>query len=140
MIDYKKYKSLKKSVESLSIKYDMFLSNRQYKNTHFKTEDEYLIIQKNLSSEIEMEEANVKNLLKEWITINFENFQFIAYDSRFICINKNYHRIGKILLKNINDENQIKNIKQKFNDDTDFEIMIERYEDLPEEVQKKFTF
>lgn len=137
--DPKKLKYLKKSIDSLSIKYDMFFSNRMYKNVHFKTTEEYELIQKNLSTEIEMEETNVKNFLKEWVEKNFKNIEFIAYDSRFICINKSTHRIGKILLKNISDENESSLIKKRFNDDTDFEVVIDLFEELPEEVKKKFT-
>lgn len=137
--DPKKINHLKKSLESLTIKYDMFFSNRQYKNVHFKSEDEYTIIQKNLSTEIEVEEKNVKDLLKTWFEKNFDNIKFIAYDSRFICMNMYTHRIGKVLLKNAVDLNLQKSIKKKFNDDTDYEMIIESFEDLPEEVQKKFT-
>ena len=139
MFDYRKIKNLKKSIESLSIKYEMFFSNRTYKNTHFKSEEEYLVIQKSLSTEIEVEETNVKNFLKEWFKINFENVHFLAFDSRFICITKFIHRIGKVLLKDATDENVKKAIKKCFNDDTDFEMIIECVEDLPEELQKKFT-
>ena len=139
MFDSKKTKNLKKSIESLSIKYDMFFSNRLYKNTHFKTEDEYIVIQKNLSTEIEVEEKNVKNYLIEWFKLNFEKVDFIAYDSRFICINKMTHRIGKVLLRNAKEENFKKSIKTKFNDDTDLEMIIECIEDMPEDIQKKFT-
>lgn len=140
MIDQTKLKHLKKFVDSLNIKYDMFFSNRLYKNVHFKNEDEYSVIQKNLSTEIEVSEKDVGKILKEWFTQNFENVIFIAYDSRFICINSKTKRIGKILLKNSGDENFHKNIKQKFNGDTNFEIIIESFEDLPESIQKKFTF
>ena len=140
MINIKKIKQLKNSAESLAVKYDMFYSNRMYKNTHFKTEDEYIIIQKNLSTEIEIEENNVKNILSEWFKINCENIKFLAFDSRFICINKDHHRIGKVLVKGCNDESVVKNLTETFNNDTDFTIIIEKYEDLPEELQKKFTF
>lgn len=140
MFDLTKIKHLKKYIDSLSIKYDMFCSNRQYKNVHFKSEDEYLVIQKSLSTEIEMLEKEITNFLKEWISQNFENVEFVAYDSRFICINSRIHRIGKILLKNIEDANLQRNIKETFNNDTDFDIMIESFEELPEDIKKKFTF
>ena len=118
----------------------MFLLNRRYKKEHFKTDKEYSIIQKNLSSEIESVENEVKNIIKEWLTINFENVIFIAYDSRFICITENIKRVGKVLIKNANDKNLQKRIEEMFQKDTEFGIIIEAYEDLPEEVQKKFTF
>ena len=140
MFDQLKNKHLKKYIDSLTIKYDMFFSNRQYKNTHFKSNDEYLVIQKSLSTEIEILEKDITNLLKEWFSQNFENIIFIAYDSRFICINSRIHRVGKVLLKNIGDENLQRKIKETFNNDTDFDIIIESFEDLPEEIKKKFTF
>ena len=140
MFDLIKIKHLKKYIDSLSIKYDMFYSNREYKNVHFKSEDEYILIQKNLSTEIEITEKDITKIIKEWFYQNFEKVEFIAYDSRFICISPKTHRIGKVLLKNVIDENFRKNIKQKFNDDTNFDIIIESFEDLPEELQKKFTF
>ena len=140
MIEKHKSKFLKKTCDSLIIKYNMFFLNRQYKKEHFKTDKEYSIIQKNLSSEIESVENEVKNIIKEWLTINFENVIFIAYDSRFICITENIKRIGKVLIKNANNKNLQKRIEEMFQKDTEFEIIIEAYEDLPEEVQKKFTF
>lgn len=139
MFENRKIKNLKRSIESLAIKYDMYLLNRQYKNTHFKTEDEYNLIQKNLSTEIEAEERNTKNLLKEWFNENFENVKFIAYDSRFICITKEIHKIGKVLLKNSGDDKFHENINKKFNCDTDFDMIIETFEELPKEIQEKFT-
>lgn len=138
-VDQKKLKYFKRSIESLLIKYDMFFSNKQYKNVHFKSEKEYETIQKNLSSEIEMEETNAKNFLKEWIEQNFKNIKFIAYDSRFICINKLNHRIGRILLKNVKDENEKNLIKQRFNEETEFDVIIDLFEELTEDVKLKFT-
>lgn len=140
MIDKIKLKNLEKFIESLTIKYDMFFSNRQYKNVHFKSNEEYLIIQKNLSTEIEITEKDISKIIKEWFNQNYEKVIFIAYDSRFICMNTYNHRIGKVLLKNSEDINLQRNIKSKFLEDTNFEIIIETFEELPEEVQKKFTF
>jgi len=140
MIDRVRLNHLKKYVDSLTIKYDMFFSNRQYKNVHFKSEEEYSIIQKNLSTEIEISENDITKILKDWFTQNFEGVIFVAYDSRFICMNSRMQRIGKILLKNAGDENLHKHIKQKFNDDTELDFILESFEDLPESIQKKFTF
>lgn len=140
MFDSKKILSFKKIIESLMIKYELFFSNRQYKNTFFKTEDEYNLIQKNLSSEIEIAEKDAKEFLISWFSVNFDNIKVIAYDSRFICMNKKYHRIGKVLLKNSGDADFHREIKERFFADTDFDIIVEAYEELPESIQKKFTF
>ena len=140
MIDSKKLKTFKNIVDSLMLKYDMYYTNKLYKSSHFKTDDEYLIIQKNLATEIELSEKSIKDFLKTWFSLNFKNVIFIAYDSRFICINKTIKRIGKVLLKNADNESIQKSIKDNFTSDTEFSLITESYEDLPEEVQKKFTF
>lgn len=140
MIDQNKLKHLKKYAESLTIKYDLFYLNRENKNKHFKSDNEYSIIQKNLSAEIEMHERDISVILKDWFAENFKNIIFIVYDSRFLCIKNDEKRLGKVLLKNADDVNLHKLILQKFNKDTEFEIIIDSYEELPETIKKKFTF
>ena len=139
MTDLKRQKQLKRAMESLIIKYDMFYSNRQYKASHFKTDEEYLIVQKNLSTEIEMEEKNIKEVVKDWFRTNFDMLTFLSYDSRFVCYNKMYQRIGKVLIKGTDDANFVNKIQDMFKQDFDIEIIVELFENLPVDIQKKFT-
>ena len=138
MIDYRKQKQLKLSANSLIIKYDMFFTNRQYKEKHFKSEDEYMLIQKNLATEIEIEEKHIKDIITEWLKTNFDQYKLVAYDSRFICILNNDNRIGKILVKGPDDYNTMKKIYDSFMNDFSFEVIIENFNTLTEEDQKKF--
>jgi hypothetical protein len=138
MIKTSDKKRLTESISSLMNKYDMFFTNHQYKSSHFKSQEEYTSIQKSLSREIQFEENLIRDILKRYFSENFENLEFVLYDSRTICITKIFHKIGDVLIKGIpEDENEIIKIKNKFNMDTDLTISITRWESLDEESRTK---
>lgn len=138
MIDEKTKKRLNLSVSSLMNKYDMFFTNRQYVNDHFKTEEEYISIQKSLAKEIQIEEATTREIIKKYLVTNFPEVELILYDSRSICITEIYHRVGSILIKGLpENENEVKKIEKQFSIDTDLTISISRWENLNKETQNK---
>lgn len=133
-------KRLITSLMSLTTKYDMFYTNHQYKNMHFKSEEEYKSVQLALSSELQIEENIAKDILIQYFRENFPNVQFVLYDSRTICMTNIRHRIGRILLKGLGEnQNEINEVKQTFNADTDLTVEVSRWEDLDEESQKQLT-
>ena len=80
-----------------------------------------------------MVSQTLENIFKEF----FPNLEFIAYDSRLLYFNRAQSRIGLILVKGMEDEDEAK-IKKFFKENFLMEILINRFEDLPEKLQKKF--
>ncbi len=140
MISESLKRRLLNSANSLKNKYDMFYTNHQYKNKSFKSEEEYDSIQKTLSMEIQSEENSIRDLLKKYFNENYPTLKFKLYDSRAICITKNQHQLGSILIEGIPEiENEINLIKESFKNDTDLTILITRWESLPDDVKEKLT-
>ena len=99
MINENLKRRLLSSANSLRNKYDMFYTNHQYKNKSFKSEEEYDSVQKMLSVEIQAEESSNKELLKKYFNENYPSLKFKLYDSRSICISKNQHQLGSVLIE-----------------------------------------
>lgn len=138
MISYKIKNNLKNSAESLILKYNLFLTNRQYRTIHFANEEEYLKIQKDLSIEIEVLDNSIKDCLKIYFEETFPEYEFIAYDSRFINISSVNHQLGKVLIKNIANDIEVQKVEKKFMEESDLTIIVERFEELPEEIKNTF--
>lgn len=140
MIDESLKRKFKSSANSLMNKYDMFFTNQQYSSQHFQTENEYITIQKALATEIQIEENIMKEFLIKYLKLNFPNLKLVCYDSRPICLTDICHRIGGILIKGLNEnENEINSIKESFKNDTDMTVLITRWESLDEETKTKLS-
>lgn len=126
------------SASSLMNKYDMFYTNRQYATMHFKTEEEYKTTQKSLATEIQLEENITRDCLEKYFSQNFPKVKLLLFDSRPICLNDRNHRLGVCLFQNLsNDENDKNEILRMFKNDTDMTILVNRFEELDDESQKK---
>lgn len=138
MISNQLKRRLINSASSLMNKYDMFFTNRQYSKIHFRTEEEYISIQKSLATEIQLEENTTKDCLIKYFDQNFPKLKLIFFDSRPICLSEKHHKLGKCLFQNIsNNINEQNEIKRTFQNDTDFTLDIDRFEDLSQEEQQK---
>ena len=125
-------------IRSMSILYDRFLTNRQYKEKQFKdNEQEYIKNQKALADDIKFQEGLVSQTLSFIFKQYFPNLEFLAYDSRLLYFNRSESRIGLILVKGMNEQDE-DNIKRFFKENFMMEILVNKFEDLPEELQKKF--
>ena len=125
-------------IRSMSILYDKFLTNRQYKDRQFKdNEEEYMKNQQALANDIKFQEDLVSRSIQTIFKENFPKIEFIAYDSRLLYFNRAKSRIGMILVKGADDEDKIA-IQKFFQENYLTEILIDKFEDLPEEIQKKF--
>lgn len=125
-------------IRSMSILYDRFLTNRQYKEKQFKdNEQEYIKNQKALADDIKFQEGLVSQTLSFIFKEYFPNLEFLAYDSRLLYFNRSESRIGLILVKGMNKQDE-DNIKRFFKENFMMEILVNKFEDLPEELQKKF--
>ena len=126
-------------IRSMSILYDKFLTNRQYKDKQFKdNEQEYIKNQKALANEIKFQEGLVSQTLSFIFKEYFPNLEFLAYDSRLLYFNRSESRIGLILVSGIKNDEDENNIKKFFRENFMMEILVNKFEDLPEEIQKKF--
>lgn len=140
MINEQLKRRLYNSATSLINKYDMFLTNKQYSSQHFKSEDEYVSIQKALAAEIQLEETTCKNHIIKYFAENFPSVTVVLFDSRPICLSDSNHRLGKILVKGVKDDLYgIKEINKAFINDTDMSLIIDKWEDLDSESQQKLT-
>lgn len=125
-------------IRSMSILYDKFLTNRQYKDRQFKDDEEsYMKNQEALANDIKFQEDLVSRSIQTIFKENFPRIEFIAYDSRLLYFNRAKSRIGVILIKNATDEDKVA-IENFFKENYLTEILINKFEDLPEELQKKF--
>lgn len=125
-------------IRSMSIFYDKFLTNKQYREKQFKDNDaEYMKNQNALAEDIKFQEGLVSKTLENIFKEFFPNLEFIAYDSRLLYFNRAQSRIGLILVKGMKEEDEAR-IKKFFKENFLMEILINRFEDLPEKLQKKF--
>lgn len=126
-------------IRSMSILYDKFLTNRQYKDKQFKdNEQEYMKNQKALADDIKFQEELVSRSIETIFKQYFPNFKFLAYDSRLLYFNRSESRLGLILVSGIKNDEDENNIKRFFKENFMMEILVNKFEDLPEELQKKF--
>jgi len=125
-------------IRALSILYDKFYTNRQYKDLQYKDkEEEYLKEQNILADDIKKYENQIFDMLKKYFSELFPTLNLIAYDSRFVFLSKSKIVIGALLVEGMNDEDEI--AIKKFLQETLFvEGRIDKFEDLPEEIRKKF--
>ena len=125
-------------IRSMSILYDKFLTNKQYKDKQFKdNEAEYMKNQQALANDIKFQEDLVSRTLSTLFKEYFPKLNFIAYDSRLLYFNRSQSRLGLILVESMSEEDENK-IKNFFKENFLMEILINKFEDLPEELQKKF--
>ena len=125
-------------IRSMSIFYDKFLTNKQYREKQFKDNDaEYMKNQNALAEDIKFQEGLVSKTLENIFKEFFPNLEFIAYDSRLLYFNRAQSRIGLILVKGMEEEDEAK-IKRFFKENFLMEILVNKFEDLPEKLQKKF--
>ena len=125
-------------VRSMSILYDKFLTNRQYKDKQFKDDEkEYMKNQQALANDIKFQEDLVSRTISTLFKEFFPKLEFIAYDSRLLYFNRAQSRLGLILVKGINEDDEM-NIKKFFRENFLMEILINKFEDLTEDLQKKF--
>jgi len=125
-------------VRALSIQYDKFFTNRQYKNTQFENnETEYMRQQNELANDIKKEEDQIFEILKQYFNEVFPELNLIAYDSRFVAFSKSRVMLGVILVENIKDGDESK-IKRFLMENLFVEVKVDKLEDLPEEIRKKF--
>ena len=109
-------------IRSMSILYDKFLTNRQYKDKQFKdNEQEYMKNQKALADDIKFQEGLVSQTLSFIFKEYFPNLEFLAYDSRLLYFNRSESRIGLILVKGMIEQDE-DNIKRFFKEN----FMMER--------------
>ena len=133
----KNQKNLILSFKALSMKYEMYYTNRQYKDSYFKDEETYKLIQKKISLEIETEEKNIKDIIINFLKKNFSNVKFIAYDSRLVCFTDSKQKLGNILISNSN-ELEAELIMKQFKEEFNVDLKVELLENLPKELQEKF--
>lgn len=124
-------------IYSLNIKYNLYFNNHQYKDSYFKSKDEYESIQKNLSKEIQQCENDLEDILTIFIQSFFADAKIIAYDSRFLCVANKKEHLGNLLMTNINEEEADK-IKSEIKEYFEFNVNVELLENLPENFKNMF--
>lgn len=123
-------------IDSYEIKYNMFCDNREYKSRSFKDETEFLEIQTALAEEIEIIDKEVKIESQKIIQEIFPNVEVVAFDSRYF--KKGQSKLGNLLCKGVKDLEECRTIQKYFESVTYTIVVITRFEDLDEEIQKNF--
>ena len=125
-------------IRSMSILYDKFLTNKQYREKQFKDNDaEYMKNQNALAEDIKFQEGLVSQTIATLFKEYFPNLEFIAYDSRLLYFNRSQSRIGLILVKGMGEEDEAI-IKKFFRENFMMEILVDKFENLSEKLQEKF--
>jgi len=145
MVDTITEKRLTRELQGLYNKYNLYVLNRSRNENGYKlpSNQNYLDVQQKLAIEIELSEKSVKDVLSAWLKENYKEIELIAYDSRCIHHTKVNGKmeliIGKVLLKNVKDEQLVEDISVKFYADFHYFLIINLFENLSEEVQEQFT-
>ena len=122
-------------LDSLEKKYSLFYINRKYKDTSFKSEEEYRTIQTKVTDEIDILSKEIKSSIEDVVHSTYPEVEVLLYDSiRFSRANM---LIGAVLTKGIKSQSEILDVKECFEKISGVKILIDRFEDQSEEVQKK---
>lgn len=122
-------------LDKLDKKYTLYLINRKYKDTHFKSLEEYSDCQHKLAGEIDELTAEAKEKISDLLKNSFPEAEILIYDSSS-CI-KADSKLGRILVKGLKSRADGADMQSVFEQLTSMKMSVERIEDLPNGQQSE---
>lgn len=121
--------------EAYEKKYDMFKLNRDYREKHFKSEDEYMAEQLKLADEIGKLDEEVGAEVESVIHEAYPDTEFIKYDSRMSSAARLV--LGRVLLRGVPTSARCLEVAAWFERKTSHRVHVDRIEDFPEAEAEK---
>lgn len=125
-------------LELLNTNYSKFYINRKFREKSFETDEKYLEIQTQIANDIETINKEIEEQIRKIIQEQYPNVEVLLYDSR--VFSRSDEHIGKILTRGIPSVSETLDVKTVFEKISNVKISIDRFEDLPEEIQKNLNF
>ena len=123
-------------LESYAQLYDKFKVNMSYRTKSWKSDDDYKKDQMEIVGKIDELDLKVEQAVKDIIGEAFPDVEVIKFDSRMHSVGGGV--IGEVLIRNSQNVSQADEVAMWFEKKTAYKIDIDRWEDLPEDIKKKF--